>query len=132
MNITTGATLSGGSTVALTPAGIQPGRSTFVGPNHTRSNIERVEFSSSQTLPNTKTGAKGQGRVGVRLQFSEAAGTGDGCCNAVQPGLVIDLGIRTDTLSSDTQVTRAIEYLRGVVYTTAFEDAIKKLVLPQS
>ena len=132
MNITTGATLTGGSSVTLTPAGIQPGRSVFVGPDHTRLTPRTVEFTTSQTPPSTKNKVPGVGRTGLKIRFAGHTAT-EGCCDAQMDEAVVDLGVRVGlTPNSDTLADAIIDYLKGVVYTAAFEDAVRKSILPQS
>lgn len=129
MNITTGATLSGGSTVTLTPAGIQPGKSTFVGPGHTILTPVTVDYTF--TAPKTTSTNPGTSRTGLKVSFASRTET-EGCCTVQDGAVIIDLGVRWSLNQPTTEVDDAIAYLRGLVYTTAFVDAVKKGVLPQA
>jgi hypothetical protein len=132
MNFTSGATLSGGSSVTLTPTGIQPGKSTYVGPNHTRQTVETVGFTVSVQPANAKTGKLGTGRIGLTLRFTELPESEDPCCATTPQYVNVDMGITSSTGVSDTLVHRARDYLRGISFTTAFSDALDKLILPQT
>ena len=68
MDVTIGATLTGGSTVALTPAGISPGRSVFTTPDHTRLTPETVEFGA--TGGNVSAQDPGTARTSMKISFA--------------------------------------------------------------
>lgn len=130
MNITIGATLTGGSSVALAPAGNQPGRSTFTSPTHSRLEPETVEFFS-RNPPNPTADKPGVATTGLKVSFASRT-VEEGCCTVKAGAVIADLGIRWDMSQPTTVVDDVISYLRGIVYTTAFEDAVKKGILPAS
>lgn len=127
MNVTIGATLTGGSVVALTPAGISPGKSTFVGPGHTILEPESVDFTF--TPPKTTSSDPGTSRTGMKVSFANRTES-EGCCTVQAGAVIVDLGVRWNLNQPTTLVDEVISYLRGLVYTTAFVDAVKKGVLP--
>lgn len=125
MDIKSGATQTGGSTVALQPAGISAGRSSYVGPGHTRLEPVTVEFTASGST----TGSNPVARNGVKITFADRL-VEEGCCTVVEGSVIIDVGVRWSMNQPATLVDSAVDYLRVIVYTTAFVDAIKKGILP--
>lgn len=129
MDITTGATLTGGSTVALSPAGVMPGKSVFVGPDHTRSEPNTVEWTVSGSAINAKPGQKA--RTGLKITFVDRE-TAEGCCSTETTDVIIDLGVRASYNVPTAVIDKAIDYLQGLVFTAAFENAVKKALLPSA
>lgn len=129
MDITIGATLTGGSSVTLTPAGVSPGRSTFVGPDHSILEPETVDFTF--TAPKTTTSDAGTSRTGMKVSFASRTDV-EGCCTVQSGAVICDLGIRWSLNQPDTLVDSVISYLQGLVFSTEFSDAVKKGVLPTS
>ena len=121
--------MTGGATVALSPAGNVPGKSTFVGPNHTRLVPNTVEFTASGGVPSGNN--PGVARTGVKIQFANRL-TEEGCCNVKAGSAIVDLGVRWSLDQPVTVVDDALAYLQGLVFSTAFIDAVKKGVLPAS
>jgi len=130
MNVTTGGSITGGTTVALTPAGLAAGnKATFVAPGHTRLEPRLVDFIV--TPPKTSSTEPGTARSGLKIAFASRVQE-EGCCT-VSPGTVIfDVGIRWPLGQPETLVDEAIALLKGLVWTTAFADSIKKGTLPSS
>jgi hypothetical protein len=129
MNVTIGASLTGGSTVVLSPAGLQPGRSVFVAPGHTRLEPKTVEFTSS--APVTTAQNPGVARSGMKISLASRTEE-EGCCT-VQAGMVaIDLGLRWHLNQPESLVDDAIEYLQGLVFTAGFASALKAGILPST
>lgn len=127
MNVTIGATLTGGSTVALSPAGISPGKSVFVTPSHSRLEPETVEFTVSQT----GSANAPQAKTGLKISFASRVDE-EGCCTVKAGAVVVDLGVRWDLSQPDTLADDVIAMLKGLVYTTSFADAVKKGILPNA
>lgn len=127
MNITEGATLTGGSSVTLTPAGIQPGKSSYVGPGHTRLEPETVEFTVSGGSPGAIK--PGIAKTGVKITFASRLAE-EGCCNVVPGAVIANLGVTWDLSQPDTLVDELIARLRAVVYSTQFVTAVKSGILP--
>lgn len=127
MDVTVGATLTGGATVALSPAGISPGKSVFTTPDHTRLEPQTVEITVGQAgSPNAP-----QARTGLKVSFASRVEE-EGCCTVKAGSVVADLGVRWD-LSQDADLAdEVLAMLRGLVYTTAFADAVRKGILPSS
>lgn len=125
LNVTVGATLTGGSTVALAPAGIAPGKSTYVTPTHSRVKVESVEF----TLSGSGTGPNPVVRTGVKITFANRT-VEEGCCTVQEGSVIFDGGFRW-ALNQPVEVAEdVIDLVRGVVFTDAFRDAILKGILP--
>jgi len=129
VNITTGATLTGGATTVLSPAGITPGKSTFVGPDHTRLVPNTVDFTVSGGNPIGSN--PGVARTGVKISFANRL-TEEGCCTVKAGSVIVDLGVRWSLDQPSSLVDDALDFLKGLVFSTAFEDAVKKGVLPAS
>lgn len=127
MDVTVGATLTGGSTVALKPAGVTAGKSTFVTPTHTRLAPRLVEM----TIGGAGTGANPVARTGVKITYSDR-NVEEGCCTVQEGSVIVDLGVRWSLNQPATLADDVVALLRGLVYTTAFVDAIKKGILPSS
>lgn len=129
MDITIGATLTGGESVTLTPAGVSPGKSILLAPGHTFLEPETIEFTS--TPPRTTNSSAGVARTGMKISFA-ARQTEEGCCTVQAGAVIADLGIRWSLNQSEDLVDDVIDYLRGLVYSTDFVSAVKKGVLPTS
>lgn len=129
MNVTIGATLTGGSVVALSPAGVAPGKSTFVSPDHTRLTPETVEFTTAPGTPqNTDPGVA---RSGLKISFASRE-MEEGCCTVKAGAVIVDVNFRWNLNQPGTVADDVIAYLKGLVYTTAFSDAMKKGILPST
>lgn len=129
MNITEGATLTGGSSVTLSPAGFLPGKSSYVGPGNTRLEPETVEFTVSGGSPGAVK--PGTAKTGVKISFANRLAE-EGCCT-VTPGLIVaNLGITWDLSQPESLVDALIARLRAVVYHSSFPDMVKKGVLPSA
>lgn len=127
-----GGTLTGGTTVALTPAGISPGRSVFVGPDHSRNRTDVVTLTANSTPSNAKTGAAGVGRIGTQMKQSIPIAPADGCCTSATAEIQFDTSVKVNSLADDTALDAAIDRYRALVYTAAWKTAVKSLILPQS
>lgn len=129
MDITVGATLTGGSTVVLNPAGLQPGKSTYTAPGHSRLTPKVVSFTVSSITPTAKE--PGVARSGMQISLSGQQ-TEEGCCT-VQKGLVaIDIGTRWHLNQPESLVDDAIELLQALVFKPEFAQAMKAGVLPSA
>lgn len=129
MNITEGATLSGGSSVTLTPAGNQPGKSSYVGPGHTRLEPETVEFTVSGGNPGANK--PGTAKTGVKIIFASRTSE-EGCCTVIPGNVTVNLGITWDLSQPSSNVDDAIARLRAVVFHSSFPDMVKKGILPST
>lgn len=125
LSITEGATLTGGSTVVLASAGVSPGKSTFVGPDHTRLEPDTVEL----TVSGTSGGVNPVGRSGMKVTIADRT-VSEGCCTVAEGSGIIDLGVRVGLNQPEAVSDRLIARIRGFVYTTAFVDMVKKGILP--
>lgn len=128
LNVTIGATLTGGTSTALTPAGLYAGgKASFTTPTHTRLEPQIVDFLV--TAPTPKGSDPGVARSGVKIAFANRV-EAEGCCTIVPGTIIADIGVRWPLAQPEAVVDEVIAWIRGVVYTTAFADAIKKGVLP--
>jgi hypothetical protein len=123
-----GGSMTGGSTVVLTPAGLSAGgKASYTNPDHTRLEPRIVDFFVSQ--------AKGQGsdpgvaRSGLKISFASRT-TEEGCCNPAAGSVIIDIGIRWPLSQPYTVVDSALDYLQSLVFSSAFVDGIAKGTLP--
>lgn len=128
MNVIIGATLDGGSTVALAPAGLTPGRSVFTSPDHTRLEPETVTFTTSQST--AKNGVV-TGKAGLQLLLANIEEE-EGCCTVKAGHVRVDLGLYWDLSQPRSVAEKALAYLRGVVYTDDFENLILKGITPSA
>lgn len=126
-NVTIGATLTGGSAVSLSSAGMSPGKSVFTTPDHTRLTPETVEFTVSGGNPTASD--PGVARTGMKISFASRTEE-EGCCTVKAGAVIADLGIRWNLTQPGTVADDVIAYLRGLVYTTQFADAVKKGIIP--
>lgn len=130
MNIAhVGGTLTGGATVALSPSGIQPGKSVFVTPSHTRLTPQIVQFTT--TAPVTTAKDPGVARSGLQISFAGRQ-TEEGCCTVQQGQVVADIGLRWSLNQPSTLVDDVVELLQGIVMDPSFKDALTKGVLPSA
>lgn len=127
MNVTIGATLTGGSTAALSPAGVVPGRSQFTGPDHSRLEPQVVSFSTSQS--GTSATAPGTAKAGLKISFASRTEE-EGCCTVKAGAAGVDLGVYWDLSQPEAVIDDVISYLRGLVYTTDFVNLVKKGIVP--
>lgn len=128
MNLNTGATLTGGATTVASPAGIQPGRSQFVLPTHSRLTPQTIDFTSS--TPVIRDANKpGTARAGAKITIGNSEES-EGCCTVVAGTVIFDIGLRWDLSQPESVVDTAIADLRALVYTTAFETLCKKGIVP--
>lgn len=135
MNVTIGATLTGGSTAALTPAGLSAGgKASYTTPEHTRLNPRVVDFLVSSPVQQQATKKNpnpdpGIARAGLKVAFANREAS-EGCCGTQLGSVIIDLGVRWSLNQPETLADDAIDYIQGLVFTTAFVDAVKKGTLP--
>jgi len=71
----------------------------------------------------------GVARTGLKISFAKRD-TPAGCCDPRVGAVILDLGVRWNLNQPESLVDDVIAYIRGLVYTTAFVDAVKKGVLP--
>lgn len=129
MNVTIGATLTGGTSTALTLSGIGLGKSSYVTPDHAVLEPETVEFYS--TPPKTTNSDPGTARAGAKISLAKRSAE-EGCCTVTAGAVIVDLGVRWNLSQPETLVDEAIAWLRGLVYTTEFENLVKKAVVPSN
>lgn len=127
LNIKTGATLSGGTTVALSPAGVQPGKSVYLAPDNSRLQPRKIEFTS--TTGGGDSSNLGTARSGMKITFADRK-VSEGCCTVKQGSIIFDFGVRWDLSQSEDDAEEVLEYLRGLVFTQEFHDLILNGVVP--
>jgi hypothetical protein len=123
-----GGTMTGGSTVVLTPAGLYAGgKASYTTPSHERLTPQVVDFLVTPAV--TSKSEPGTARSGLKVALANRVES-EGCCN-VQPGtVIIDVGFRWPLSQPESLVDDAIKYLQALVFTSAFVDACKKGTLP--
>lgn len=126
-DIAIGATLTGGTVVTLIPAGIAPGKSTFVTPDHTRLTPETIEFTMAPGAP--LNGDPGVARSGLKISFASREAE-EGCCTVKAGAVIVDTSFRWNLNQTVTSAQDAIAYFRAVVNSDEFEDSMIKGVLP--
>lgn len=128
VSVTTGATLSGGSTVVLSYAGNPVfGKASYTTSDHSRLAPRTVEFLQSPAK--TTQSDPGVARGGLKIAFGDRQTT-EGCCTVNQGTVIIDVGVRWPLNQPESLVDAAIELLRGLVYTPEFVQAVKNGILP--
>lgn len=130
MDITIGATLTGGSSATLSPSGFQPGKSTFTAPGHSRLEPKIVEFTSSNPGPNATSG-NAVARAGLKVSFTDRQ-VEEGCCTVNSGVVAFDIGFRWALSQPEAVVDDVIEYLQGLVFSPQFVAAMKNGVLPSA
>ena len=125
MDFLRGATQTGGSSVTYTSAGQKGGSTTYVGPDHTR--LEPRSITVTTATQKGKVGNPDVARTGVTINFSDVVSAVEGsCCDTKYKWAIADLGLRYSMNETDgTLVDAVIAELRGYVYSTEFEDAVK-------
>lgn len=128
MDISVGATLTGGTTKALTPSGLYAGgKAGFTTPDHTRISPRTVDFIVSQ--PKQQGTDPGVARSALKIAFANRT-VEEGCCT-VQPGtVIIDVNVRWPLSQPEEIVDDAIAYLQAIVFEPGFIASIKDGVLP--
>lgn len=130
MLVKIGATLTGGTDTTLSPAGLSAGgKATYTTPDHSRLAPEVIDFLVTAPTP-SKTDP-GVARSGLKIAFASRT-TEEGCCSVSLGTVIVDVNFRWPLSQPESVVDDAIAYLKGLVYTTAFEDAVKKGILPVS
>lgn len=129
MNVTIGATLTGGATAVLAPAGIMPGKSIFTAPTHSRLEPRTVEFTSAAPTASAKD--PGVARSGMKITLADRQ-VEEGCCTVATGLVAIDLGFRWHLNQPVELVDDAIALLQGLVFNTAFIAALKDGSLPSA
>lgn len=129
MNVTTGATLTGGSTVVLSPAGYQPGKSMFTAPGHSHLTPRTVQFTATAPVAGGKS--LGVARTGIKVTRAERTADGD-CCTVKDGAVIADLGFRWDLLQSESEADALIALVQGLVFTTQFTALVKQGILPSA
>lgn len=128
LSLQLGATLTGGTPTTLTSAGpMGPNKSSFVAPGSSRLAPRAVDFLI--TNPTPQKGDPGVARSGVRVAFANVVSE-EGCCTRNSGTVIADINLRWPLSQPDSVVDDVIEYVRALVYTTEFEDAIKNGTLP--
>lgn len=128
VNVTIGATLSGGSVVALANRGTSSGgKVSFATPTSTQLEPRVIDFLAKP--PVTNGSDPGVARAGLKIAFASRTEE-EGCCTTKAGTVILDLDIRWPLSQPDTVVDDVISYVRGLVYTQAFVDAIKLGNLP--
>lgn len=123
-----GGTMTGGSTVVLTPAGLYSGgKAGFTNPDHTRLEPRTIDFLVRQAVPQGTN--PGVARSGLKIAFANRE-TAEGCCDAKAGTVIIDVDFRWPLSQPEAVVDSALDYLRALVHTSAFADALKKGILP--
>lgn len=118
-----GGTMTGGANVVLSPAGLVGGKSSFTTPSHSRLTPQTVDIL--MTPAKTTSADPGVARGGLKITFGDRQ-TAEGCCTVQQGSVIIDLGVRWSLNQPEALVDDAIELLQGLVFNSAFIDAVKK------
>lgn len=123
-----GATLTGGTDTTLTSAGLSAGgKASFVAPDSTRLEPRLVDFLVK--APVTTQNQPGVARSGLKVSFASRM-QASGCCDVQAGNVIVDLDFRWPLSQPETVVDDAIAYLKALVYTQEFADAVKKGILP--
>lgn len=128
MNLTEGATLTGGSTVAYTPAGSKPGGVSYVRSTHTMAHPQRLQITA-RVEGESKT-SLGTARGGVQFVFADRQASEEGCCSLASGVVQLDMGTRWDLSQPESVVNEVIAAVRAFVYTNEFAALFKKGILP--
>jgi len=120
--------MTGGSTVALTPAGITaPGKSTYTIAGHTLLNPKTVDFFT--TRPKTQNTSPGTARNGFTIRLANRV-TEEGCCTVEAGTVIIDVNVRWPLNQPQTILDDAVKYLQALVNNSAFVSQVSSGVLP--
>lgn len=117
-------TVTGGTAVDLSPASASAGKLVWATPDHSRHEPRLI----TMTVSGAFTPTNGVGRTGVKIDFRDSTVT-EGCCDVTDSYAIADVGFRMTATASEALVDEAIDYLRAVIYTTEFVDAVKRGLL---
>ena len=124
-----GGTQTGGTSVALVPAGkTANGKVSFVLPTHTRLAAREVDFTVAAAK--TTNSDAGVARAGAKILLANRVESAN-CCTVKAGSVIIDIGIRWSLNQDESLVDEAIDIAQSILHTKAFADAIKKGFLPQ-
>ena len=124
-----GGTQTGGTTVALSPAGkTANGKASFVLPTHTRLAAREVDFTVAAAK--TTNADAGVARAGAKILLANRTESPT-CCSVKAGSVIVDIGIRWSLNQDESLVDEAIDLAQAILYSKAFADAIKKGLLPQ-
>lgn len=125
-----GGSMTGGSTVTLTPAGLSAGgKADYTTPTHSQLEPEVISFFVTKPKPNGSD--PGTARSGLKVSFASRT-TEEGCCAPAAGTVIVDVSVRWPLSQPQAVLDSVIDYLQSLVFTSAFTDAITKGVLPTS
>lgn len=123
-----GGTLTEGATKELSFSGSPvAGKVSFVTNEHTRLAARQVDFTASNAV--TTATNPGVARSGMKITFGDRQ-TAAGCCTVEAGNVIVDVGVRWSMNQPEALVDGALEALRALVFSTAFEQAVKRGILP--
>jgi hypothetical protein len=128
ITVKVGATLTGGTDVVLSAAGLSAGgKASFVTPDHSRLEPRLVDFVVK--APTTTKNDPGVARTDLKIAFANRLQE-EGCCTVQAGTVIVDASVRWPLGQPESLVDDVIALFRGLVYTAEFADAVKKGLLP--
>lgn len=129
LTVKIGGTVSGGTDAVLASSGSNnPNKVTLLAPDSTRFEPKLVEFLTTAPVPQGQD--LGTARAGIRIVFASRQDV-EGCCTTKAGNVIFDGTIRWPLSQPVDVVDDVIDYIRGVVWSPAFREAIVKGVLPE-
>jgi hypothetical protein len=125
-----GGSMTGGSTVVLTPAGLSAnGKASYTTPSHTRLAPRTVDFL---VTPTKISGVDpGTARSALRVYFADRT-VAEGCCDTKVGSVIIEVSCKWSLNQPESLVDSAIDYLQSLVFDPAFVAGLKSGTLPTS
>lgn len=120
-------TVTGGTATTLTPAGNNGGKASFVTPSSTRLQPQSVDVLTSSPTPSGQN--PGVARGGLKVAFASRV-TEEGCCTVNAGTIIADVSVRWPLSQPATVVDDVISWVRALVLSPQFADAVKKGILP--
>jgi hypothetical protein len=124
-----GGSMTGGATVALTPAGVtQNGKVSFTTPTSSRLEPQHVYFKVSGGDPGNATNP-GTAKTTMSVAFADRT-VSEGCCTANAGYIVFEVECRWPLALPEATLDEAYNLFRSLVNGAEFENAVTKGLLP--
>lgn len=129
MDLTIGATLTGGTTQTWTKQSTSGSKASFVSPTHTRlePRLLEVGVAGGEVL----NAVPGIARSTFKVSFA-SRNTDEGCCSATPGNVIFDGALRWNLNQPETLAEDVIDVVRAFVYSDEFSAMVKNGMLPNT
>lgn len=129
MQLSIGATLTGGTAQTWTKQSTNGTKATFTSPSHTRLAPKTIELGVSGG--DVLNAVPGVARSTFKVAFA-ARETDEGCCSATPGNVIFDGALRWNLNQPETLAEDVLAVVRAFVYTDEFEDMVLKGLIPSA